>query len=49
MLSKDDLLIPAYEATPTLAMRSPEEIKKANLSLLDARKTVIISSSLTPK
>jgi hypothetical protein len=49
MLSKYDLLIPAYEATPTLAMRSPEEIKKANLSLLDARKTVIISSSLTPK
>jgi hypothetical protein len=37
------------QATPTLAMWSTEEIKKANLGLLDACKTTINNSSLTNK
>jgi hypothetical protein len=49
MLPQDDLPIPATEATLTPVMRPTEETKKANHGLLDARKTAIISSSLTPK
>jgi hypothetical protein len=44
---KDDLSILATEETLSLAMRSTKETKKANLSLIDARATMIIRSSLT--
>ena len=47
-LLKDDLSIPVAEATLSLAMR-PSEETKANLGLLDARKMMIISSSLIAK
>jgi hypothetical protein len=48
-LSKDDLSILVLEATQTLAMWPTEEIKKANLGLLDACKMTINNSSLTKK
>lgn len=47
-LLKDDLPIPMAKATPSLAMQSAEETK-ANLGLPDARKMMIIYSSLVAK
>jgi hypothetical protein len=45
----DDLMILAKEETLATSIRLVEETKKADLGLLDARKTTTISSSLTGK